>query len=97
MKRSRIIICLFITWFFCLRADQAQAQWLQQQIVLKPGWNAVFLEVDPSPKECDALLAGLPLESVWDYNRSVDSAQFVQDPSTLLPGAAGSPVTFARF
>jgi hypothetical protein len=45
--------------------------------------------VDPSPKECDALLAGLPLESVWDYNRSVDSAQFVQDPSTLLPGAAG--------
>jgi len=70
-------------------ANQAQAQWAQQQIALKPGWNAVFLEVDPAPEECDALFAGLPIESVWDFQRSGDSAQFVQDPATLIPGAPG--------
>ena len=65
------------------------AQWIEQQLVLKPGWNAVFLEVDPVPNECNALFAGLPIESVWDWNRTADSAQFVQDPSTLIPGSPG--------
>ncbi len=70
-------------------AHDVQAQWVQQQIALRPGWNAVFLEVDPAPADCDSALAGLPIESVWDYNPSADSAQFVQDLSTLLPGAPG--------
>jgi hypothetical protein len=68
---------------------QAKAQWVQQQIVLRPGWNAVFVEIAPSPQDCDSLFAGLPIESVWDWNLPPDSAQFVQDPSTLLPGATG--------
>ena len=63
------------------------AQWVQQSFQLKPGWNAIFLEVHPEPAECDTLFAGLPIESVWDFNPSVDSPQFVQDPSTLIPGA----------
>ena len=67
----------------------AEAQWAQQSIPLKPGWNAVYLEVDPSPEECDALFAGMPVESVWDWNRQVDSAQFLQDPASLIPGSAG--------
>lgn len=70
-------------------AGGASAQWMQQSIPLRPGWNAVFLEVQPEPEECDALFAGLPVESVWDYNRSVDAPQFVQDPSALIPGAPG--------
>jgi hypothetical protein len=49
----------------------------------------VFLKVDPTPEECDALFAGMPIESVWDWNRSADSPQFVQDPTTLIPGAPG--------
>lgn len=73
----------------CGFASLAHGQWIQQQIALKPGWNAVFLEVDPSPQECDALFAGLPVESAWDFNRTGDSAQFVQDPSTLIPGTPG--------
>jgi len=67
----------------------APAQWVQQSIQLRPGWNAVFLEVDPSPEDCDTLFAGLPVESVWDLNRVGDSPQFIQDPSTLIPGASG--------
>jgi len=82
-------ILVALVGLICVFADRAQAQWVQQQIVLKPGWNAVFLEVDPTPEECDALFAGLPVESVWDFNRQSDSAQFIQDPTSLIPGAAG--------
>ena len=89
MHLSRNIIRVLLTGFLALAAHQAAAQWVQQQIVLRPGWNAVFLEVDPTPSDCDALFAGLPIESVWDLNRPAESAQFVQDPSTLIPGTAG--------
>jgi hypothetical protein len=65
------------------------AQWVQETHVLKPGWNAVFLGVSAEPTSCDSLFAGLPVESVWDFNPTVDSPQFVQDPSTLIPGSPG--------
>jgi hypothetical protein len=54
----RAIIFVLVS-FFCALATPSHAQWVQQQVVLKPGWNAVFLEVDPAPEECDALFAGM--------------------------------------
>ena len=44
-------------------------QWTTQTISLQPGWNAVFLEIQPEPSESDAVFAGLPVESVWRWNR----------------------------
>lgn len=69
--------------------SNCSAQWVQQTIQLRPGWNAIFLEIEPTPQDCDTLFAGLPVESVWDFNRVVDLPQFVQDPTTLTPGAPG--------
>ena len=89
MKFFRTTVQFILAGLIGGLAIDAHAQWVQQQIVLRPGWNAVFLEVDPSPRECDALFAGLPVESVWDWNRPAESAQFVQDPSGLIPGANG--------
>jgi hypothetical protein len=62
------------------------AQWTTQTIPLKPGWNAVYLEVDPEPVECDTVFAGLPVESVWSWNRRFSAVQFIQDPDKLVPG-----------
>ena len=70
-------------------APLVPAQWVQESHLLKPGWNAVFLDVSPEPAVCGALFAGLPVESAWDFNPSVDSPQFVQDPSTLIAGSPG--------
>src|SRR5262245_37111292 len=64
----------------------AFAQWTNQTLVLKPGWNAVFLEIQPEPRECDALFAGVPVESVWAWNRRFSPVQFIQDPEQLIPG-----------
>jgi hypothetical protein len=67
-------------------AASAQAQWTTQTLELQPGWNAVHLEVEPADNRCDQLLAALPVQSVWGWNRRFSSVQFLQDPDTLLPG-----------
>jgi len=64
----------------------AFAQWVPQTITLQPGWNAVFLEVHPEPNNCDVMFSGLPVESVWAWNRAFRPQQFVRDPGEL--GAA---------
>jgi hypothetical protein len=63
----------------------AFAQWTQQIIHLEPGWNAVYIEVDPQPRDCDSIFRDIPIESVWGWNRRFTSVQFVQDPNTLVP------------
>ena len=64
-------------------APQASDQWATQTIPLRPGWNSVYLEVQPEPRECDVLFAGIPVESVRAWNRRSSSVQFIQDPATL--------------
>jgi hypothetical protein len=61
-------------------------QWTNQTLVLRPGWNAVYLEIQPEPRDCDALFAGVPVESVWASNRRFSPVQFIQDPEELVPG-----------
>ena len=61
-------------------------QWVTQTITLNPGWNAVYLEVQPANPDCDAAFNGLPVESVWCWNRHFSSVQYIQDPTSLVPG-----------
>jgi hypothetical protein len=61
-----------------------QAQWAIQTVTLRPGWNAVFVEVQPEPRECGTVFAGLPVESVWRFNRRQTAVQFIDDPSQLV-------------
>jgi hypothetical protein len=64
----------------------ARAQWTNQTISLHAGWNAIFLEGQPEPSDCDTLFAGLPIESVWGWNRQFSTVQYIQDPTELVPG-----------
>jgi len=80
--RLRVVLLVLIGLGF---QGAALAQWTQQTIRLQPGWNAVYIEVEPQPRDCDTLFRGIPVESVWGWNRRFTSVQFVQDPNTLLP------------
>lgn len=61
------------------------AQWRTQQIPLVPGWNAVYLEVQPEPRACGEVFQDHPVQSVWKWDRRFSTIQFVVDPATLLP------------
>ncbi|MBI2926370.1 MAG: hypothetical protein HYY24_11805 [Verrucomicrobia bacterium] len=76
----------FVSLACCFGALSAAAQWTTQTISLQPGWNAVYLEVQPEPEDCDTVFGGLPVESVWAWNQRFSAVQFIQDPNELLPG-----------
>jgi hypothetical protein len=66
-------------------STSAQAEWARQVLELEPGWNAVFLEVQPDANLCKEVFADVPVESVWFWNGSDEPARFVQDPTNLVP------------
>lgn len=52
-----------------------------QRIDLVPGWNAVFVEIDPIATAPADLLKDLPVDVVAGFSSSAKPAQFVADPS----------------
>jgi hypothetical protein len=62
-----------------LGAGAAMGQEVTQEISLRPGWNAVFLEVEPEDRRVSAVFAGLPVASVWTRVERVSSAGFVRN------------------
>ena len=82
-RTTRIAAGLLGCW---LLPASLLAQWSTQTITLQPGWNAVFLEIQPTPRDCDTLFSGIPVESVWSWNRQFSTVQYIQDPNSLLPG-----------
>ena len=82
-NRNKLAVCLAISGLW---AFTAAAQWTTQTISLRAGWTAVFLQVQPNPADCDAIFAGLPVESVWAWNGRFATVQYITDPNSLLPG-----------
>jgi hypothetical protein len=66
-----------------------QAQSFTQSITLNPGWNAVWLEVQPEDNAADAVFGALPVASVWSRGERTSSADFIQDPSEEAFNQAG--------
>src|SRR5262245_35911476 len=63
----------------------AAAQWTNFTMALRPGWNSIYLEVQPEPRDCDTAFANLPVESVWMWNRRFSTVEFIQEPDSLTP------------
>ena len=63
MPKSRTIVFSAMV-LLVLTTSSANGQWITQTIPLQPGWNAVFLEVQPEPDQCESVFQGLPVESV---------------------------------
>lgn len=57
-----------------------RAQTYTQTFELRPGWNAIWLEVDPSDRKPDALFDGIPIQSAWTWSERVSATDFIQNP-----------------
>ncbi len=69
----------------------ASAQWLTQTNNLKPGWNSVYLHIDPSSATIDSLLSAdpfNPIQEVWYWQPALPTGQYVNSPQN--PTSAGS-------
>src|SRR5438067_6581069 len=50
-----------------------------QTFSLQPGWNAIFVDVEPSNSDPAVVFASVPLESVWTWNGRQAGIDFVKD------------------
>ena len=67
----------------------AFAQWVDQAVTLRPGWNSVYLTVEPESNRISDLLEGVPVKSVWCWNNKFTSVRYIDDPSELIPEKPG--------
>jgi len=65
----------------CFAIHSARGQTITQNITLQPGWNAVWLEVQPTANRTDTIFSNLPVASVWTRADRLSSVEFIQDPS----------------
>ena len=83
-------------WGGCLRAglflffllgliSPCSAQWMTQSIDLNPGWNAIYLTVQPAEGSIEEIFDGHPVESVWMWNKRFSPIDFDVDSTVLLP------------
>ncbi|MBK1791222.1 hypothetical protein [Persicirhabdus sediminis] len=56
-----------------------------QEIALKKGWNAIYLELEPINNQLNEVFAGTPIEIVSAYSRPVTAMEFIDSPDEILP------------
>ncbi len=94
MKLNLTMKTFFILMLFVILAvSPSIAGTDQQELDLDPGWNAVFLKIEPDTPDPAILFAGLPPgSSVWTWIGRGSTIEFIQDPSEdlgNLPGMRG--------
>ncbi len=68
----------------------------EQQFLLKPGWNAVYLEVTPENPAVEAAFAGIPVASVWTWMPDDNTVKFIQNPDENMIETSGWRGYFPR-
>jgi hypothetical protein len=84
MLKSKRLVALMAAVHFGCTPQEGIAGWVEQTIHLEPGWNAVYLEVEPYPARCDQQFLGLPIETVATFDPDFSSVEFIQDPQNDL-------------
>ncbi|MDQ6708603.1 MAG: hypothetical protein M3Z85_21800 [Acidobacteriota bacterium] len=67
----------------------ASAATVTQTWTLQPGWNSIFVEVQPTDTTPSVIFAGLPVQMVWSYFPTETPVQFIQNPADPPWNVAG--------
>lgn len=89
--RAVFVLCSLL-WFLISASGVSVASEVTytQTFELHPGWNAIYLEVQPEQNDIDQMLAGIPVESAWRwFPREIEQLEFVQDPAEGLQNING--------
>lgn len=78
MKRICAFAMTLTVWIGAgVRADSLVVQTFE----LNPGWNPVYLEVEPEVNDIAAVFDGIAVESVWTRVPRSSTVEYIQDPS----------------
>ncbi len=83
LNRNNIFILLTLMLMVSSHGFAATAT-TQQQIELQPGWNAVYVEIEPINNDIDVIFSGIPVASVWRWIPEDVGKDFIQDPAEGL-------------
>jgi hypothetical protein len=77
LPRGGLLLCL-ISFLTCASPVLGVAT-VDQIVTLRPGWNAIWLEVDPTNTAPAAVFAGANIASVWGWSTRPSFAGFIAD------------------
>ncbi len=75
---------LWMPAFLLLWSSVLSAAAITQTITLRPGWNAVYLEIEPDENRIDRIFSQVPVASVWRWIPPRSGADYVADPAEGL-------------
>ena len=81
MKKTIIALLIIVI------TTAANAQYITQTLTINPGWNAIYLTVQPKSGEetWGTIFANPDITSVWAWETNGSGIQFLQDPDELEP------------
>lgn len=85
-KLKAVAACIAFHFVLLLGLKNSYPAEISQAITLNPGWNAIFLEVEPNstdPGDVFSLITDL--QSVWQWNNRAGTVEFIQNPDLLVP------------
>lgn len=84
MNRRLKHIIFYTLFTILVSAATAGAEPVSQEITLQPGWNAIFLEVEPPDTIPSEVFTNITdLQSVWQWNHRAGTVEFIQNPNEL--------------
>ncbi|MCB1559605.1 MAG: hypothetical protein KDI75_00645 [Xanthomonadales bacterium] len=89
MKRTLPILHALFLLVMVSASAAVRAADAKQTITLHPGWNAVYVELEPNQADIEDVFAGIPVASVWRWIPTGAGPQFITDPAESLQNING--------
>jgi hypothetical protein len=87
--RHRLLTAIALLMLLINGSSLAAQASMDQTFVLRPGWNAIYLELDPLEDDIGTIFAGIPVSSVWRWLPQRLGQDFISDPAEGLLSVDG--------
>ena len=84
-RRAFYVLCGLVLFISALvPASHAGIATVTQSIELQPGWNAVYVEIEPENNDIETIFSGIPVASVWRWIPEKLGSDFLVNPAEGL-------------
>lgn len=84
-----IFVGLMVLGLTSFSSGRAGVATITQSIDLHPGWNAVYVEIEPENNDIETIFSGIPVASVWRWIPEKLGSDFLVNPAEGLLNLEG--------